>query len=85
MPWQSNLLKRPQHESLVSALQRSGISKWGEKGPNLSILRSKSFLRRYRHILAQSKQPRELNCSEAYVFKVLKDNRLKLKDVTSKT
>lgn len=51
----------------------------GRKPLNIPLKNILESLEAHRNVVAAAQ---ELNCSEAYIFKVLKANRLKLKDVS---
>ena len=53
----------------------------GRKRLNIPLKNVCESLQAHRNVVAAAQ---ELNCSEAYIFKVLKDNELKLKDVINK-
>ena len=50
----------------------------GRKRLNIPLKNVCESLKAHRSVVAAAQ---ELNCSEAYIFKVLKDNGLKLKDI----
>jgi hypothetical protein len=50
----------------------------GRKPLNIPLKNVCEALQTYRSVVAAAQ---ELNCSQGYIFKVLKDNGLKLKDV----
>ena len=53
----------------------------GRKPLNIPLKNVCEALQAHRNVGAAAQ---ELNCSEAYIFKVLKDNGLKLRDVVKK-
>ena len=53
----------------------------GRKPLNIPLKNVYEALQAHRNVGSAAQ---ELNCSEAYIFKVLKDNGLKLKDVINK-
>lgn len=57
------------------------INGLGRKRLNIPLKNVCESLKVYRNVVAAAN---ELNCSQGYIFKVLKDNGLKLKDVIAK-
>jgi hypothetical protein len=54
------------------------VDNLGRKRLNIPLKNVCESLRAHRNVVAAAQ---ELNCSQAYIFKVLKDNGLRLKDV----
>lgn len=60
--------------------QSVSVSGLGRRPLNIPLKNVCEALRTHRSVSAAAI---ELNCSQGYIFKVLKDNRLRLKDVTN--
>ena len=58
--------------------EKISINGLGRKRLNIDVKNVCDALQTYRSVVAVA---RELNCSQGYIFKVLKDNGLKLKEL----